>query len=205
MDIAANLPLNWFDLLFACVLIAGVLRGRKNGMSGELLLLLQWVTILFACAKMYESLGATLAATAQMSRLSSYLIAYVGIAILVKAIFSLIRHVLKGKLLSADFFGKTEYYLGMIAGMVRFSCVVLVLLALLNARQFTEAEILRDLQFQREAYGAHFFPKLYTVQQQVFERSATGLFIRQNLGGLLITPTPPESVKFQRQEWQPPW
>lgn len=205
MDIAANLPFNWFDLLVACVLIAGVLRGRKNGMSGELLPLLQWIAIVFLCATMYESLGNTLAATAKLSLLSSYLISYVGLAIVTKAVFWQIRYGLKGKLISADFFGKTEYYLGMIAGAVRFGCVVLVMLALLNARQFTEAEIMRDIQSQREIYGAQFFPKLYTVQQHVFVRSATGAFVRQSLGGLLIKPTPAESVKFQRQEWQPPW
>lgn len=205
MDIAANLPFNWFDLVFACVLVAGVFRGRKNGMSSELLPLLQWIAILLLCAIFYEPLGNTLAATAQLSRLSSYVIAYVAIAIGVKIFFALIKYVLKGKLLSADFFGKTEYYLGMIAGMVRFGCVLLVGMALLNARLFTEAEIMRDIQFQREVYGSQFFPRLYTVQQHVLAQSASGTFVRQHLSSLLIKPTPPENVRFKRQDWQLPW
>ncbi|MCS7338483.1 MAG: CvpA family protein [Verrucomicrobiae bacterium] len=205
MDIAAKLPISWFDLVFVCLLIAGLFRGRKNGMSGELLPLLQWLTILFVCSEAYESVGNTLAATAQLSRLFSYVAAYVGLAILVKAGFSLIKSVFKGKPLSADFFGRTEYYFGMLAGMARFGCMIVFVLALLNARLYTEAEIMRDIQFQRETYGAQFFPKLYTVQNHVFVQSTAGAFIRQHLGRFLIKPTPAEKVQFQRQEWQPPW
>ncbi len=205
MNIGSSLPFNWFDLVFVCVLIAGVFRGRKNGMSGELLPLLQWVLIVFGCAALYEPVGNALASAAQFGRLFSYVAAYVTIAIAIKVVFSGIRYVLKGKLLGSDFFGKGEYYLGMIAGMVRAGCMVFVLLALLNARLFTEAEIRQDREFQKDVYGSQFFPKLYTVQQHVFERSASGVFIKQHLSSLLIKPTPPEKVTIQRREWQPPW
>ena len=48
------LPINLFDLVVVGVLVAGLVRGRKHGMSEELILLLQWLAILFGCASIYE-------------------------------------------------------------------------------------------------------------------------------------------------------
>ena len=45
-----QLPINFFDALLIVVLIAGINRGRKHGMSEELMSLLTWLTILFGCA-----------------------------------------------------------------------------------------------------------------------------------------------------------
>ena len=40
-----------------------------------------------------------------------------------------------------NFFGSGEYYLGMFSGMIRFACMLLAGLALLNAPYYTEADI----------------------------------------------------------------
>ena len=45
-----QLPINMFDLVVVLVLAAGIFRGRKNGMSEELLSLLKWVAILIGCS-----------------------------------------------------------------------------------------------------------------------------------------------------------
>ena len=49
-----QLPINLFDFVLVAILVIGVLRGRKNGMSEELLSLLMWLTILFLGAIIYE-------------------------------------------------------------------------------------------------------------------------------------------------------
>ena len=41
-----KLPFNWFDFVLVVVLVVGVFRGRKHGMSEELLPLLKWLAIL---------------------------------------------------------------------------------------------------------------------------------------------------------------
>jgi hypothetical protein len=88
----------------------------------------------------------------------------------------------------------------MASGVVRFTCILIVSLALLNARGYTTKEIQDDTKYQKDVYGSDFFPKLYTVQAQVFEQSLLGPWIRQNLGMLLIKPTVPEKKQFKQKE-----
>jgi hypothetical protein len=104
-----------------------------------------------------------------------------------------------GKLVGSDVFGSGEYYLGMIAGLVRYTCILVFGLALLNARLYSEKEISDDLKFQNDVYGSDFFPKMYSVQEDVFKKSFAGPHIRDELGFLLIKSTAPE-VKEIRKE-----
>jgi hypothetical protein len=69
--------------------------------------------------------------------------------------------------------------------------VVLFALAFLNARHFTAEEIKAGNDYQQRWYGAHFFPDLHTVQEQVFEKSFTGHYVKKYLGVLLIQSVPP--------------
>ena len=74
-----QLPINLFDLVVIVVLAAGIARGRKHGMSEELLSLLKWLAILFGCAAVYEPGGQMIGQfTSMFSRLTCYLLAYVG-------------------------------------------------------------------------------------------------------------------------------
>src|SRR4029077_13249373 len=111
------------------------------------------------------------------------------VALLILALFAGIKRGLGGKLIGSDIFGSAEYYLGMGSGMIRFICMMLVALALLNARSFTSAEVKSMEDFQNDVYGSNFFPTLHTVQSSVFEKSFIGSWIRQNLSFFLIKPT----------------
>jgi uncharacterized membrane protein required for colicin V production len=196
-----KLPINLFDLIVIVVLAAGILRGRKHGMSEELIKLLQWLAILFGCAAIYEWGGQMFGQFAGMfGLLSRYLMAYVGGALLIVLLFALVKRGLDGKLLGSDFFGRAEYYLGMGSGLVRFSCMLLVALALLHARYFSPTEVRAMQKFQDDVYGSDFFPTLHSVQQGVFEKSVTGPWIKQNLGFLLIKPTEPQNTEFHQKE-----
>src|SRR2546423_13913124 len=118
-----NLPINLFDLVLVAVLVTGVFRGRKNGMSGELLQLLMWLLIIFGCAAIYEPAGSFLAQSSPLALLTCFLLAYIGGALVIFGLFLLLKHALGGKLIGSDIFGSTEYYLGMASGVVRFSCI----------------------------------------------------------------------------------
>jgi len=186
-----QLPFNWFDLAVVTVLLLGIWRGQKNGMSGELLPLLKWLVILVVSAHSYEPLGRWIMANSPFGLLTSYIAAYLLSALGVMAVFSLGKRWLGGKLVGSDVFGRAEYYLGMGAGMLRFACVLVAALALLNARLYSDAEVRAMQRFQREMYGSNFFPTLSTLQKEVFEASWIGPQVKRYCQSLLIRPTPP--------------
>ena len=117
----SQLPINLFDLVVIVVLAAGIYRGRKHGMSEELLSLLTWLAILLGCATVYEP-GAELIGqfTNLFSPLTCYLIAYLGGAVLIFLLFMGIKRVFSGKLLGSDIFGRPS----IIWAWGRASCVL---------------------------------------------------------------------------------
>jgi uncharacterized membrane protein required for colicin V production len=183
-----SLTFNLFDLLLVAFLGFGIVEGRKHGMSGELLSVLKWLAILFGCALVYQPAGRFIAQFGLLSLVASCLVAYLGAALFILVGFSLAERRLGGKLVGSDVFGRAEYYLGMVSGLVRFTCMVLVVLAVLHARSFSPAEVRAREAFQDAAFGSHVFPTLHTIQVEVFERSLTGPWVKQDLGFLLISP-----------------
>src|ERR1043166_2869742 len=122
MDLSFDFHFNWVDFLVMLVLVLGGVRGRRRGMSGELLDVVKWLLILVVGAIAYEPLGQLFAQYTYVSHLYSYLIVYALIIAAFVMVFSHLRPRLGDKLVTSDFFGSAEYYLGMIAGLVRYSC-----------------------------------------------------------------------------------
>jgi uncharacterized membrane protein required for colicin V production len=195
-----HLP-NWFDFLVLIVALLGINKGRKHGMSVELMICLQWVAIVLAAGFFYRPVGDALAqASSIFGHLSCYIAAYLGIALAVKLAFLLLKKGTGGKLASSSLFGGGEYYLGMMAGVVRYVCVLMAILALLNARFYSTQEINAAIAFQNDVYGSTFFPELSSVQQQVFSNSVLGDLVKKHAEFLLIKPTAPEKKDIQRRK-----
>jgi uncharacterized membrane protein required for colicin V production len=195
-----KLPINVFDCVVLATLVMGLLRGRKHGMSEELMGLLKWLTVVIVCALIYEPAGQWFAKSSPFSLLASFLLVYIAGALLILGIFALCKHRLGGKLLGSDIFGRAEYYLGMGSGVVRLSCMLLMFLAILNARYFSPMEVRAMEKFQDDVYGSNYFPTWHTAQAVVFERSLSGVWIKEHLGFLLIKPTQPEDKQFHQKE-----
>src|SRR5262245_44713642 len=196
-----NLPFNAFDVVLVVVLFIGIMRGRKLGMSGEMLSLFMWLAVLFGCAFAYQPVGEMFAQTTGIfSMLTSYVLMYILLAVVIVGLFAFLKRALEGRLVGSDVFGKGEYYLGMLSGLVRFACILLAALALLNARYYSPTEVRAMERFQNDVYGSNFFPTLQTIQAEVFERSLTGVWIKENLGFLLIKPTPPEDKQLHQKD-----
>jgi len=193
------MPFNWFDIAIILFIGLGISRGRKHGMSQELILVLKWVAIILVCGLFNGVVGDVISDSTVFTHLAAYLMAYIVMALGITVSFWAITKMAKGKLVGSDVFGSGEYYLGMIAGGVRYACILIFGLALLNARLYSQKEIADDLNFQNDVYGSDFFPKLYTVQADVFKNSFAGPHIRDELGFLLIKSTAPE-VKELRKE-----
>jgi uncharacterized membrane protein required for colicin V production len=193
-----NLPFNWFDVALLLVLALGVQRGRKHGMSTEIMLVLKWIVIILVGGLGYAVVGDVISDNSVFTHLSAYLMAYIVIALFITVTFLVIKKMANGKLVGSDVFGSGEYYLGMVAGLVRYTCIVIFALAFLNAPLYTKAQIDADLAFQNDVYGSDFFPKLYTIQSDVFEKSFVGPHIHNELGFLLIKSTPREVKEIHK-------
>ncbi len=198
----ANLPFNWFDIVALILLLVGVRSGRKHGMSQEVMFMLTWVAIVLLCGIAYEPLGLWLASTVGLGKLLAYVLGYALVAALVALVFVFLKRVIGERLKGSDAFGKAEYYLAMPAGMLRFACIILVFLALLNARLYHTYEVKAMTKFQDDNYGSQFFPTLQSVQSDVLEKSFVGSQAKQHLSFLLIKPTAPAALGAPTQQVQ---
>jgi uncharacterized membrane protein required for colicin V production len=186
-----KLGMNWFDVAVVLILVAGLFRGQKNGMSLEVLPLFQWLSVVIVSGLFYPTVARWLVNMALLKFPAGCVMGYVLLALTIFFIFSLLKRALTPRLEGSSLFGNAEYYLGMPSGLIRFGCMLLFALAFLNARHLTAEEIKAGNDYQQRWYGAHFFPDLHTVQEQVFEESFTGHSIKKYLGVLLIQSTPP--------------
>jgi uncharacterized membrane protein required for colicin V production len=189
--VSNSLAANWFDGVVVLVLAFGIFRGRKNGMSKEILPLFQWLVMIFVCGLFYSVVAECLVKYASVDQTTSYILGYAILAMAVFFIFTLLKRTVGLKLFGSNMFGNAEYYLGMPSGMIRFACILLFALAFLNAPFYTSAQIQASNDYQARWYGAHFFPNLYNVQDQVFNKSFTGPYVKDYLGVLLIKPATP--------------
>ena len=183
---SGSLQIGWFDWMTLIVLVAGLMVGRKRGMSTELLDVFQWLLMVVAASYLYKQTGELLNSGSFFSIAFSYVLAYILIVILVKALFMGVRRALGGKLIGSDIFGRFEYYLGMMAGMVRFACMLLIGMALLHAPYYSLEEVERARKKQQENFGDVSFPTIATLQKDVFKGSMTGRFAERHLPEMLI-------------------
>ncbi len=199
-----HIPINWFDVVLVVVLFLGVQSGRKHGLSEELIGTIKWLTIAVGGALVYDEVAGIISNGTVFSLFAGRLMAYVGIALIIAFGFVYLKKALGGKLVGSDIFGRSEFYLGMVAGTVRVSCILIAALALLNARAYSSKEVDDAHRQQLQDYGSNFFPTLFEVQSSVFQKSLTGPFIKNQLGFLLIKPTTPESKRFEQREFAAP-
>ena len=195
-----NLPVNWFDAVVVGMLIMGLFRGRKRGMTKEILPLLKWVSLVLVCGIWYPMAAQLLVNTASLSQLPSCIFGYLLLAFVIVLVFKVLGWLLASRTVEHNFFGGGEYYLGMLSGMVRFACMLLAVLALLNAPYYTAQDIKKHDAYVKRWFGGglysgDYFPSLHTIQEQVFTKSFIGPYIKDYLGPLLIETAPPPAAK----------
>jgi len=193
------MPFNWFDFVVVIVLGAGLFRGRQRGMSEELLTVLQWLVIVVGAALFYRPLGTMAASNSEITLFVAYVGAYVLSVLGIKFLFGWLRRMVGEKVVGSDLFGGAEFYLGMLAGSVRFGCVLLVILALLHARETTKEQLAKQAKMQKDNFGDISFPTFGSVQHDIFYGSISGRFTRKHLSDQLIEPTVPGQKLVQRE------
>ena len=193
-----NLPVNWFDAAVLALLMVGFFRGRKHGMSKEFLPLMKWLCLVLVAGFFYPAVAGILAGSAGLDKLWSCISAYLLLAFAVIFVFSLIKRLIGHRTQENNFFGGVEYYLGMLGGMARYACILVAVLALLNARFYTVEDIQAHEAYIKRWFGGgiysgNYFPDLQTVQQSVFKTSFSGHFIKDCLGPILVQSAAPSA------------
>jgi uncharacterized membrane protein required for colicin V production len=185
-----TLSVSWIDFVVVALLGFGLWRGRKRGMSEELLDIIKWAVILIVAGLLYEPSGRLLSEiTSVFSLLSCYVAMYIALAFLVILLIAMVRKSVGAKLVGSDVFGSAEYYLGMVAGTFRYACIILVGMAFLNARYYSPEELRAGTKYQEDNFGTTFFLTWPDLQQEVFKRSFAGRLTHEYLDVLLIRPT----------------
>jgi uncharacterized membrane protein required for colicin V production len=201
-------PFNWFDVTVIVILGLGLFRGRKNGMSRELLPTLQWVALVLVCGLGYSVVAQLFRKATSLDQLTSDVLGYLLLAFVVFLLIGIPKHKFADRLAVSNFFGTSEFYLGMLSGVVRFSCILLAALALLNAPFYNEEEILKQGEYDKTNYGgglyeASYFPHISTIQGEVFVKSFIGSCIKNYLRPLLINTAQPDAPKSSVPQKQP--
>jgi len=211
----ANLGFNWFDVTLAIVVGIGFYRGRRRGMTKEMLPALEWLAIVLVAgfghtflADWFQQQGLVKQVFGHRftERTAALMSAYLLIAVILFVVFSLLKRKYNPQLEGSNVFGGSEYYWGVLAGCIRYVCLVLVALALLNAPSYSAADIKATEAYNNRWYGGglkdykgNFIPTVYEVQDSVFKESRVGPLIKANLSPLLINTTPPAAGKKNAQ------
>ena len=202
----SHIGFNWFDVALALVLAFGVWRGRRRGMTKELLPTLQWLAILLGAgfghvflADWFQQQGLVkrVLGNHYNERTAALMSGYLLILVVLVIVFTMLRRKYDPKLEGKSYFGGNEYYWGVAAGVIRYLCLILVALALLNAPFYTTAEIQAKQAYNNRWYGGglngysgDFIPTVYEVQDSIFRKSLIGPYIKSDLSVLLIHSTP---------------
>jgi membrane protein required for colicin V production len=192
-----GMPLNWVDLLTGIVLFVGILRGRKRGLSEEVLDTVQWIIIVIVAGLFHRELAQLIAPGSLVGQTFVNVCSYLLIVVLIKLVVTFIKRHAGEKIVGSDMFGRFEYYLGMMAGMVRFGCVYLVALSVLHAPYYTEQMLAEDARNQEKNFGDIRFPTLGGIQHTFFRQSATGWLTERHLAMVLIEPSESRAAKLR--------
>jgi len=205
-----KLPFGWFDVALVLILAFGVWRGRKNGMTKEILPMFQWLVTVFVCGLGYEMAGQLFLNFSGWGRTDCLVLGYFSLMLLVYLAFQLLKKIFQPRLTGSNFFGSSEYYLGMVSGGIRYACLVFVALALLNAPYYTAADILQSKAFSarwfgggEEGFSGDFFPTFQSMQAGVFEQSFSGKFIKNYAGVMLVNSVDAGAPRSSAPQKQP--
>jgi uncharacterized membrane protein required for colicin V production len=201
-----KLTFSWFDGALICILVFAFWRGRKRGMTKELMPTVKWVSILLVAGLCHPFLADYLEQAGYVRKVfgntfrehtAALLTAYLSIGLVLFIFFTVLGRKINPKIEGSNFFGGNEYYWGVVAGLVRYVSLILVALALLNAPLYSQADIEAAKAYNNRWFGGgqkdfsgDFIPSVYEVQDNVFKKSLVGSLIKDNLSILLINPAP---------------
>ena len=189
------LPISWVDFLTLLVVCVGVIRGRKRGLSEELLDTVQWIAIVVVGAYTYHLLADVMNRKPLLSLASYCVLSYLVVGLAISLVFMFLKKRFGQKLIEGDIFGRFEFYGGMGAGAVRWLCMYFALMSLLHAPQYSAEEIEARRKQVEYNFGSDFFGAftICKIQPAVFQNSLTGRAAEAYARMLLIEPSSTDS------------
>ena len=197
-----HLGFTGFDIILVAFIAFGFWRGRRNGMSKEWLPLFQWLVLVAACTFGYNPLSGVLVHTGVIHQVfgttfkestAAAVSAYLMIAFAALLVFAQLKNTFRERVEGSNVFGNSEYYLGMLSGTVRYACIMIFFLALLNAPVYSWSDIQHRKEYNNQwfggglqGYSGDFIPSIDEIQAAVFKDSLVGPAIKNNLSLLLI-------------------
>lgn len=168
------LTVGWFDLVFVLALGAGFWLGRHRGASNEYYPLAQWFAVCIAGAILSGPLGGLMNKWLGLSQYTSQVFGYFVGGSMILIVFVMMNVLKVNEILDGDFFGKGEAHVGGVFGSLKFVVFLMIPLAIIHGRKFTESQI------NSSTHG-----KIYA---SVFQQSMTGSAIGNFGGFMLIKP-----------------
>lgn len=187
MDLS-GFSLAWFDLVAVALIFVGIFHGRKNGMSQELFNTMKWLAMLTLSALIYLPIGKLILRFIPIDPMYGYVGAYILSNVALKAIFVTVRKKVKDKMSDSDVFGRAEFPLGMVAGAFQYACMLVIFMAVMNAKYVDEDALKRQDARQKKALGENFFPSTGNIHRDILYGSITGLTVRSFFANQLIRP-----------------
>ena len=206
LPVVSGISYGYFDGVVLVWLLIGIFRGRHRGMTQELLPTLQWLGIVVLAGLFYSPFSGFIMqnTSGAFTRLWANVSAYVIIAFGINLCFMWLKQTVGEKLMGSDIFGRSEYYLGMLSGLLRYSCMIVVLFALMHSRIYTQAELAEEAKAQKKNFEDIRFPTYKTIQHTILMESFTGRLVQDHLSPVLIAAAPPpkprETVAQKSQE-----
>ena len=173
-------------------------------MSKEVIPVSMWLLIVIVGGLCAPFLAGWLASSGVIAKIfqgtvtvptASSVISYLFIAVAIFLAFTPLRTKFREKASAgnSNTFGSGEYYLGMASGCIRFACILLFFLAILNAPFYSAEEIAAKKAYDQRWYGGgqagfsgEFFPSIPEIQADVFNSSFSGRIIRDDLSIVLL-------------------
>lgn len=194
MDLSV-ITLSWFDLVSVALIVVGIFHGRKTGMSQELFNTMKWLAMLTISALVYLPIGKLILRFVPIAPIYGYVSAYILANILLNILFITMRKKIKDKMSGSDVFGRAEFPLGMVAGAFQYACMLVMFMAVLNAKYVDEEALQRQAAQQKKSLGENFFPSPGNIHKDVLYGSIAGQTVRDFLSGQLMRQVDPPKKK----------
>jgi len=174
----AALRLNMFDAVLAGALGWGIYQGKEHGASTTHVSVVQWMLIGLAggfAGNLLGSLMFSILGSAYWGQLTGYLLWI----FIVAAFFAFLNSKGKGEWKDADWFGRLEYPLGVLGCVLKYFCIILTIMSILNAKHYSAEDIRKDRAWQIEEFGSALFPTFTMLNNTVFNTSFCGPYVKK--------------------------
>ena len=159
---------NWFDMVVTAAMIYGIVAGVRNGLSGEIILVLGLLLMVVLALNFYASVGDWLQSVTGQTVEMANLVAFVSIAVSVYVVTVVVRRVVHRRLKQLTFAAAVENVGGGVAGLVRMAVAVAWLTVVLSLVRspFWHEQVARNSRFG--AFVVEQFPAVAAVAKKEF-------------------------------------